>query len=114
MMADYIQTLLEARNGQIAADINRKFGDLLAGIRETGKAGKITVVLAVKPSRVKDFQVAEVAISHDCKIAKPEQDIGEAVFFVTPDGGLTRSDPEQQEMFEEVVVQVVKEEQKNG
>lgn len=104
---------MEARNGKIAADINRKFGDLMAGILETGKAGKITVTLAVKPARLKDHQVAEVEVSHDCKIAKPEQDVGAAVFFVTPEGGLTRSDPEQAALFEEQAQQV-EEERKNG
>lgn len=112
MNASYIHTLLEARNGKIHEDIDRKFVELIAAICETGKAGKINVALAVKPSRVKDFKVTEVTITHECKVAKPEQDIGEAVFFVSQDGSLTRQDPEQQTMFEEA--EEPKEEQKNG
>lgn len=99
-MTDYINTLLEARNGKVAADINAKFTELVAAIMETGKSGKISVTLAVKPSRVANHRVVEVAIAHDCKISKPEQEIGEAVFFLTPTGELSRVDPAQEEMFE--------------
>jgi hypothetical protein len=42
--------------------------------------------------------VAEVQLDADIKLKKPVPALGRALFFVEPDGGLTKDDPRQREM----------------
>lgn len=100
-MVDFVSTVMEMRNGKVAADISDKFNELIAAVLDTGGGGKIAITFDVKPSRA-DMQhggVKEVTMSHSVKLTKPERPIGDAIFFITPDGSLSRTDPEQMEMF---------------
>lgn len=95
-MTDIIQTLVEMRNGEAAMDCNRKFNELLSAVFETGKKGKVVVTLEVQPSKfAMGGGVVEVEIEHNCSIKKPELEVGHTLFFVAPDGSLTRDDPSQ-------------------
>jgi len=97
---DLLGVLLDMRNGRVAADCNVKFNEVLAAVIETGGKGELTIKISVKPSRLAlGGAVVEVETQHECKVKKPEQDIGKSVFFVTPEGTLTRDDPNQADMF---------------
>lgn len=98
---DLLQCLLDMRNGQVAADCNEKFNQVLRGVLETGGKGELTIKLSVKPAKFGlGAAVLEVETSHECKMKKPELEIGKSVFFVTKEGTLTRDDPAQSAMFE--------------
>lgn len=102
MNADFIHILLEMRNGQVAADINRKLGELMDSVLETAsvKGGRLILELNIKPSKFAlGGTVVEVETSHECRIKKPELKIGRSLFFVAKDGELTRDDPNQEDMF---------------
>lgn len=102
MVTDFIAVIAEMRNGQVAADISRKLNELMDAIRDTGGPGALTLKLKVKPSTIDIHEgVKEVEITHSCEITKPEKPIGKAIFFVSRDGNLTRTDPDQQELFEQ-------------
>ena len=101
-MPDFVQTLMEMRSGEVAVDVNRKFGELLASVLETGKKGKLTLSVEVSPSKfAMGGAVLEVETRHNCKVTRPELEVGRSLFFVTKDGSLTRDDPAQVAMFEE-------------
>ena len=101
-MTDLLQILLDMRNGQVAADCNQKFNDVLRSVLETGGKGKLTIDLNIIPAKFgRGAAVIEIETSHECKMKKPEFTIGKSTFFVTPNGDLTREDPEQMPMFEE-------------
>lgn len=99
-MIDFVNTVMEMRNGKVAADISEKFNELVSAVLDTGGTGKIAVTFDIKPARA-DVRggVKEVTMSHSVKLSKPERPIGDSTFFVTPDGSLSRTDPEQMEMF---------------
>lgn len=98
---DLLQFLLDMRNGQVAANCNEKFNELIQAVLETGGKGELTIKIFVKPSKMgMGGAVIEVETAHECKAKKPELEIGRSFFFVTKDGTLTRDDPAQVAMFE--------------
>jgi len=98
---DLLQCLLDMRNGQVAADCNTKFNEVLRGVLETGGKGELTIKLSIKPAKFGlGAAVLEVETSHECKVKKPELEIGKSVFFVSKEGTLTRDDPAQAAMFQ--------------
>lgn len=102
-MTDLLQVLLDMRNGAVAQDCNLKFNEVLRAVIDTGGKGKLTINLLVSPGkRGTGGAVLEVETSHECKMTKPELTIGRTTFFVTEDGQLTRDDPRQVDMFQEV------------
>lgn len=99
-MTDLLQILLDMRSGQVAADCNIKFNEVLQAVLETGGKGKLTIDLIIAPSKMgMGGAVLEVQTTHECKTKKPELEIGKSFFFVLPDGTLTREDPAQSAMF---------------
>jgi hypothetical protein len=86
--------LTEMRNGRIAEQLTDAWGELIAAVRHTGKAGSMTVTFSVKPSGENGME-----IEAKVKLNDPKPDIGPAFFFVSPDGELTRTDTRQRDMF---------------
>lgn len=101
--SDIHQLLVEMRSGRVLQDINTKFNQVLAAVLDTGGKGKVTIELNIEPGRMGTGGcVLEVELSHNIKLKTPEHDIGKAVFFVDKSGLLTRDDPEQTDLFNEV------------
>lgn len=99
-MTDVLQALMEMRNGEVAMDCNRKFNELLSAVLETGTKGKFSLSIEIKPSKFAlGGAVLEVETQHECKVKKPELNVGRSLFFVAKDGRLTRDDPAQESMF---------------
>lgn len=91
----FTQFLVEYRHGGLNNDVSEALNQLTQAVMGTGKGGKLTVVVSVKPAgRQRDM----VIVSDDVKLALPAADREEAVFFVDHDANLTRSNPNQSEM----------------
>jgi len=100
-MTDLLAVMMDMRNGQVAADCNRKFNEMLKAVMDTGAKGELTIKLFVKPSKMgMGGAVIEVETAHECRMKKPELEVGRSFFFVTKDGDLSRDDPAQVAMFE--------------
>lgn len=100
-MPDFVATLMDMRNGKVAADVSRDFTELCTAVLETGGKGQITLTIDITPTRA-DMTVGrikEVSFKHAVKLKKPKRPIGPSTFFVTDTGDLTRTDPDQVEMF---------------
>lgn len=103
MSGDFVSVLVDMRSGEVAADVNRKFQEMLTAVFETGAKGKLTLTIDVKPSKfAMGGTVIEVETTHECKVKKPELSVGRSLFFVTKDGTLSRDDPAQIALLEEV------------
>lgn len=98
-MADFINTIMECRNGEVAVDLNRKFNEVLEAVREVGGSGELSMKFKIKPVKSKGGKVLEISIEHETKMKRPEMPVGPATFFVTDDGDLVRDNPAQAEMF---------------
>jgi hypothetical protein len=97
---DVLSVLMDMRNGQVAADISTKFNEVLAAVLDTAGEGELVIKLKLKPGRMGSGRaVLEVVARHECKLKKPELEIGGSQFFVTRDGRLSRNDPNQEDMF---------------
>lgn len=100
-MTDLLAVMMDMRSGAVAADCNSKFNEVLKAVLDTGGKGELTIKLTVKPSKMgMGGAVIEVETAHECKLKKPEFDVGRSFFFVTKDGQLTRDDPAQVAMFQ--------------
>lgn len=95
--SDFIQTLMEMRNGAVAADCARKFSELVGAVMETSSKGVLKLDVTITPSRVQAGGVVEVELESKCRITKPELPIGKSIFYPWPDGSLRRQDPSQAE-----------------
>lgn len=103
-MADFVQLLMDMRNGKVAADIGQKFQEVLDAVLSTGGKGKLTIEIDIAPEKMEmGGLVAEIQTSHSCKLKKPEKDIGRSIFFVTKSGDLTRDDPDQMALLEDAL-----------
>lgn len=112
MENDLLGILLDMRNGQVAADCNQKFKDVLDAVLETGGKGELTIKLFINPSKfAMGGAVVEVETEHECKAKRPELKVGKATFFVTKDGRLSREHPDQASM--EPIFERTKEEDKD-
>lgn len=98
-MADFIQTVMEMRDGKVAAQINQKFTELMTAIAEHQGKGDFSLKLRINPAKLSlRDEVAEVEIDYDISMNKPFRKLSKAQFFMTPDGQLSRQDPNQFEM----------------
>lgn len=99
---DLLEAILAMCNGQVAADLNNKFNEVLHAVLDNAGKGELTIKFTIQPSRrAIGGAVIEVEARHECKLKKPELQIGRGVFFVSPTGKLTRDNPDQAEMFGE-------------
>lgn len=98
-MADFVSTVMEMRDGKVASQINQKFSELMTAIAEHQGKGSFALKLSIKPTKMgmRD-EVSEVEIDYDISIKKPFRKHSNSQFFMTPDGGLTRQDPNQFEI----------------
>lgn len=80
--------------GRTATELSRRMQDLIGEVRRTGKAGKLTIALTVKPSKVDGM----VDIEETLAVKVPEFDRRDSSFFVTDDNNLTQTDPRQTEL----------------
>ena len=51
-MTDLLQVLLDRRSGQVAADCNNKFNEVLKAVLDTGGKGELTLKLLMRPSKM--------------------------------------------------------------
>lgn len=86
-MTDFVNLLIEMRDGQVAADINEKFNEVLMAVLNTARKGELTIKFKIKPSKMgMGGSVIEVETTHEAKTTRPELNIGQSVFFVDQAG----------------------------
>lgn len=101
-VADIVSTMVSMNRGNFVIECGRKLDELSRAIVDTGGKGKLTIVLEVTPSGMKDGRVNQFEIRPNVAINKPEHPQGKSIFFVTEDCKLTRDDPDQLEMSYEM------------
>lgn len=93
--APFAEFLLKHAKGRTHDELSESLRDVVVAVQEIGKAGTLTLKLTAK--RVNDGQVqVEAAITTKLP------DVAQAsIWFVTPDGELTRDDPTQLALYKE-------------
>jgi hypothetical protein len=88
--------LQDQRKGSLHDELSEQFHQLLAAVKETGKAGTLTLQIKVKPAGKGDNErilVSDVAVLKAPQVERPE-----SFYFIDEQGNPTRSDPRQQEL----------------
>ena len=86
--------LQELRDGRTHAELSDQLATVLEKVKETGKAGEITLKLKVRPAgRGADVDKIVVADSVTIKLPNPER--GEDFFWLTEENDLSRNHPRQ-------------------
>lgn len=86
------------RKGKVVDLATAKMAELVAKVEETGQPGSLTLKLSVSTKKGADGQIV---IAPSLKVSLPDDPLSDAIFYVDADGGLTRNDPDQREMFGE-------------
>lgn len=89
----FAEFLVQQANGRTHAELTDAFHGLIASVRETGKAGRLTLAIDVKPLSKGDDHTLTVTDSVAVKLPKGERP--QSVFFIDGDGNLSRTDPRQ-------------------
>ena len=89
----FIDTLRDIEAGGLLNELSETQHSLIDAIRLTGKGGELTIKLAYKPDGS-----GQMTIKADVKAKEPALSRGTSLFFLTPEGNLTRRDPRQQDL----------------
>lgn len=92
----FIDNLIALRNGGAAIEMEKSLEEVVKAVRATGKNGKLTLVLTVKPAD-KGPDVETVFIQDVIKIDAPKPDKKLTLFFASENNQLSRNDIRQSE-----------------
>jgi hypothetical protein len=95
--ATFVAAFTGIDHGAVSGEADSGLAELVQAVRETGRKGKVTVVLEVRPYKGNDINV-EVAAAVTVALPKAEPRAG--LFFVSGDGHLTRDDPRYDTLFD--------------
>ncbi|WP_207815485.1 hypothetical protein [Pseudomonas sp. 50_B] len=89
----FIDTLRDIEAGGLLDELSEAQFGLIDAIRLSGKGGKLVIELTYKPDGR-----GQMNIKADVKVKEPTLSRGTSLFFLTPEGNLTRRDPRQQDL----------------
>lgn len=84
-----------AQQGRAHDELTNGLHEVIAAVKETGKAGSVTLTIKVDPDKKAD---GIFRISDNVTIKAPQHDRGTRIYFADKSGNLTRSDPNQPEI----------------
>jgi hypothetical protein len=92
-MRPFTDTLNQLRFGTLSDDLTKALHELTLKCGETGRAGRLTLDLQLKPGKGGQIEVFD-----DIKLKLPKEERGSSIMFSTPEGNLTREDPRQMQI----------------
>lgn len=95
-MNDIFGVLAQMGRGDVAAELNRHFEELVGHVLENAGKGELTLKVKLAPSSFStDGRVTQVDATHAVTIKRPVRRLGASTFFVDHQGVLTRNSTEQ-------------------
>ncbi len=95
-MNQFIQTINDIRQGQIADEMAERLGELVKAVRETGGKAELSLKLTIKPASKNNTE--QLVVTDEIVAKKPKPERGTTILFSSEDGGLSRRDPRQPEL----------------
>lgn len=89
----FIDTLRDVETGGLLDELTDAQHSLIDMVRLTNKPGELNIKLIYKPEGA-----GQMTIKADIKAKEPKLARGTSLFFLTPEGNLSRRDPRQQEL----------------
>lgn len=93
----FLEFLQSFRRGELISEADDQFTELMEAVRRTGGKGDITIKL---PFKINEAGQIECVPQVTCK--KPRKALGTGIYYVTDEGRLTRTDPTQDDLFDEL------------
>jgi hypothetical protein len=104
-----IITILQGiRDGELVTDLTNKLSDVVEQVSETGKKGSLTLTLDIKKNGEHGITISPKVVAKT-----PETQVGDALFFSLPGGNLSRKNPKQHDIEDEIARQRAKQEGTN-
>ena len=94
---NFLGLIQSFRRGELLDDGNQKLNELVEAIRTTGAGGDLTLKLKFKLNKA-----GQLEIQPELTIKKPTRALGMGIFFATDDGTLSRRDPHQMDIEDEI------------
>lgn len=94
---NFLEFLQTFRRGELLHEGDAKLTELMEAIRDTGGNGSITVKVSFKTNKA-----GQVEATPDLTIKKPARALGTGIYFATEDGRLSRRDPNQLDIEDEI------------
>jgi len=95
MSNTFDKTLREVRGGLVVSELSQKLGEVVGAVRATGKGGKLTLELKIRPAS--KGETVCVMVEDEIKVSLPKPEKATSVFYATESNLLERSDPRQKE-----------------
>lgn len=84
------------RGGSLHVELGEALNDVVEAVTETGKGGKVTLTITVKP--IGKSSHGQLMVTDAVKVTLPEGERGESIFFADDDHNLVRDNPNQPEI----------------
>lgn len=91
--ADAVEFLSSQRSGTLLNDYGEGLAELVEAVRETGRAGSLTLTVKVRPAAKNGGP--SVVVSDAIAVKAPKPEVAETVMYALEGGVLSRRDPRQ-------------------
>ena len=91
----FFDTVRDLRRGEFLNDCADKLQEVVAGVEDTGKAGKLVIEITIKPASKGQ---GAVMVADKITVKLPQLPAGETIMFVTPENNLMANDPRQADL----------------
>lgn len=91
----FFDTVRDLRRGEFLNDCADKLQEVVAGVEDTGKAGKLLIEITIKPASKGQ---GAVMVADKITVKLPQLPAGETIMFVTPENNLMANDPRQADL----------------
>lgn len=91
---NFNEILAEVDSGELILQLSEALAQISSAVLETGKVGELTLKLKFKLNKGR-----KLFVESDYGVKVPKKSIEVATFFADDHGNLSRRDPQQQELF---------------
>lgn len=95
MSQSILDVLSQIRGGAALIDANKELRAVVQAVKATGKKGKITLSIDIEPDKTDE---TVVTFQPDITIKVPKKPYAKGLFYVAPNGDVSREDPRQIEL----------------
>jgi hypothetical protein len=94
---NFLELIQSFRRGELLTEGDAKLNELVEAIQRTGAGGDLTLKLKVKVNKAGQLEIVP-----ELAIKKPQRALGTGIYFASDDGRLTRRDPNQMDIEDEI------------
>ncbi|WP_421792793.1 hypothetical protein [Hyphobacterium sp.] len=96
----FLEFFQNFRRGRLVGDAAEKMDELMEAMAATGGKGKLVIEFPFSFNKAGQLECSPVV-----KVTKPAAPVGTSLFFLTDENRLTRRDPNQTDLEDEIALQ---------